>query len=149
MSGGSFQYLYRAETLELPGMMETLVAMQKTLAQLGYANDVAGATQTVIDRIKAAQEKLNERTTNWELDLQEADERLGELRDIIRDEDEEREFQTLTTLVNDIKEAETSIGEVSAPLFWVWKGVEWWHSFDSSEQGFKDILAQHRAPAQD
>jgi len=145
MSGGSFNYLYIVDPLDLPQRMEDLGAMQKTLAGLGYADDVAEATQAVIDKIKEVTAKFNEGRHPWEDGLEAARCKRADLEDITdRDADDEAAYQQLQ---RDLDAAERAIGELSSPLYWIWKGVEWWHSCDDSEETFKETLAQWRKPA--
>lgn len=100
MSGGSYDYLchQRAEQFVDGGHAEQLERMLLRVRGLGYANDVADETQSIIDeadRLRKELEKLDKR-----------------------------------------------IGRISP----VWRGIEWWDSNDSGEDGFKrDLEAWRRA----
>ena len=69
MSGGSFNYLYSKDVLDLIADIENIKRMGEALEKLGYANDVAAQTYILYDCFKhfivRAEQKTGHLSSVW------------------------------------------------------------------------------------
>lgn len=63
MSGGSFNYLFAKDAEDIYRCEEELERMSQTLAQLGYAEDAAMETETLLLIIRQVRTRINARLT--------------------------------------------------------------------------------------
>lgn len=136
MSGGSYNYLFQAEPLAMPGKLTELEAMHRRLSGLAYAADVAAATKAVIDAVRRNMAAVPS-SHEWEYILGEEHDRIHHLED-------DGAVDEARTRIDAIEGAQKEIGALTAPLYWVWRAVEWWDSLDGSEDDFKRVLADWR-----